>query len=191
MKLVDRLQPIMQNERWRPPWFIPGFNASNPRQSPLLLPLSSQTPSDKPLAGEGLCVELLQRSIFAATCACPPGRAGLGCMRFPSEVVQKANRSLSIFGAPEDDLEYLWSGHSSDALLLALSNLAFIPAVGLAVLRRLWIPALAYSYTLVFSAVSYFFRFLFSLQSECAYSSLELEILLVVYHLNVRGYLQK
>ncbi|TPP63382.1 Transmembrane protein 8A, partial [Fasciola gigantica] len=150
--LIERPQPITQGERWRPPWLIRGFNASNPRQSPLLLPPSSDMPDDRPLAGEGLCVELLQRSIFASTCACPPGRAGLGCMRFLPNAFSQSNRS-TFLGAQDDALDYMWSGHSPNALLLALSNLAFLPAVGLALLRRLWIPALAYSYTLVFSAL--------------------------------------
>ncbi|VDP83796.1 unnamed protein product [Echinostoma caproni] len=153
--LVERPQPSILAERWRPPWWIRGLNTSNPRQSPLILPSVSDLPSDKPSPGEGLCVELLQRSVFAATCACPPGRAGLGCMRFPDRVHQQANHSSSALSGVYDDseLDYVWSGHSSDALLLALSNLAFLPAVGLSLLRRLWIPALAYSYTLVFSAV--------------------------------------
>ncbi|CAL8089864.1 unnamed protein product [Calicophoron daubneyi] len=114
-------------------------------------PLSNITADfdeETPLPGEGLCVELLQRSIFASACACPPGRAGLGCGRMPFSVSSSLMDQKDV-----EELISAWSGHSSDALMLSLSNLAFVPCIIVALLRRMWIPAVAYTYTMVFSAL--------------------------------------
>ncbi|KAF8569433.1 hypothetical protein P879_03228 [Paragonimus westermani] len=144
---LNRIQSVtFAREFWRPPWWITDVNNSYAFQSPLL----NLTHPEPSLSGEGLCVELLQHSLFASTCACPPGRVGLGCLRIRSP---KAISMLSQLSAGTDGLMYIWNGYSEDALWLALTNLAFLPAICLALLRRLWVPALAYTYTLIFSAL--------------------------------------
>ncbi|KAF7256379.1 hypothetical protein EG68_06941 [Paragonimus skrjabini miyazakii] len=144
---LNRIQSVtFAREFWRPPWWIMAVNNSYAFQSPLL----NLTHPEPSLSGEGLCVELLQHSLFASTCACPPGRVGLGCLRIQSP---KAASMLSQLSTGTDGLMYTWNGYSEDALWLALTNLAFLPAICLALLRRLWVPALAYSYTLIFSAL--------------------------------------
>ncbi|KAF6779080.1 hypothetical protein AHF37_01486 [Paragonimus kellicotti] len=144
---LNRIQSVtFAREFWRPPWWITAVNNSHAFQSPLL----NLTHPEPSLSGEGLCVELLQHSLFASTCACPPGRVGLGCLRIRSP---KVANMLSQLSSGTDGLMYIWNGYSEDALWLALTNLAFLPAICLALLRRLWVPALAYSYTLIFSAL--------------------------------------
>ncbi|GAA56622.1 transmembrane protein 8A [Clonorchis sinensis] len=152
-RAAAEVQPVVQDQtssiltpRWRPPW----WNFRKPDHAAYQSPLVNSTWQASSLFGEGLCVELLQQSIFASTCACPPGRFGLGCLRPNS--TELVDDPLP-HGRELDELIYMWNGYSKDALLLALTNLAFVPGICLALIRRLWVPALAYTYTLVFSAL--------------------------------------
>ncbi|TGZ67316.1 hypothetical protein CRM22_004863 [Opisthorchis felineus] len=152
-RAAAEVQPVVQDQtsstltpRWRPPW----WNLRKPDHAAYQSPLVNSTWQASSLFGEGLCVELLQQSIFASTCACPPGRFGLGCLRPNS--TELVDDPLP-HGRELDELIYMWNGYSKDALLLALTNLAFVPGICLALTRRLWVPALAYTYTLVFSAL--------------------------------------
>ncbi|KER25615.1 hypothetical protein T265_14181, partial [Opisthorchis viverrini] len=152
-RAAAEVQPVVQDQtsstltpRWRPPW----WNLRKPDHTAYQSPLVNSTWQASSLFGEGLCVELLQQSIFASTCACPPGRFGLGCLR-PNSTELVDDRLPH--GRELDELIYMWNGYSKDALLLALTNLAFVPGICLALIRRLWVPALAYTYTLVFSAL--------------------------------------
>ncbi|VEL36990.1 unnamed protein product [Protopolystoma xenopodis] len=194
---------------------------------------SPQFVDSSPWHGEGLCLEFPLRFLFASTCVCPRGRAGLGCGQLPeaffceaalgrgalaalarwhcrqtaslrgprpsldrgtgedgrtNETTVNRRSGTNVAADDEDDEERLAavlleqtakltavsaSFESSvlvDAHLLVASNLAFLPGLLLAVHRRLWLPALAYLYTAVFSSVRriyvFYFYFYFSLVSS-------------------------
>ncbi|KAL7058782.1 hypothetical protein AAHC03_013662 [Spirometra sp. Aus1] len=156
---VCNWQPLWWGERHRPQFC--GYS-----QEPL--PGDMDFFEDVPRDEEGLCRELLQQSTFTSVCSCPPGRAGLGCMVKPPAITSpkqpapppdpstppSVGRSqLTMLSRPAIPRPNgtIWPGPSTSARWLAWSNLAFIPAILLAFVRRLWIPFLAYSYTMSFS----------------------------------------
>ncbi|VDQ07606.1 unnamed protein product, partial [Trichobilharzia regenti] len=141
------------NQRWRPPWWSNSdYNNDNIDAIPDKdkLTASNYDSPFKPIPirkrlhkipGEGICINLFQRSIHVSTCACPIGYAGLGCMPLPIKY-------FHTFGLnPQRQIL------SYDAILLSLSNFGFIPAILLSVIHRLWIPALVYGYTFLFSTL--------------------------------------
>ncbi|VDO75323.1 unnamed protein product [Schistosoma mattheei] len=136
------------SQRWRPPWWpSDGSNKDNTNKENHHFKYNSPfnyVPVKKigKIPGEGICINLFQRSIHVSTCACPIGYGGLGCMPLPIDY-------FKTFGLyPNRQIL------SYDALILALSNFGFIPAILLTVIHRLWIPALVYGYTFLFSTVS-------------------------------------
>ncbi|CAH8679886.1 unnamed protein product [Schistosoma rodhaini] len=135
------------SQRWRPPWWsFDGSNKDNSNKENYHFKYNSPfhyVPNKKigKIPGEGICINLFQRSIHVSTCACPIGYGGLGCMPLPIDY-------FKTFGLyPNRQIL------SYDALILALSNLGFIPAILLSVIHRLWIPALVYGYTFLFSTL--------------------------------------
>lgn len=122
--------------RWRPPWWLPNLNYQSP------LSKSNDIPIETQIKGQGFCINLFRSHVQASVCSCPIGYGGLGCVRLPT-----INDSFGIKPTFYD------LGPSKDAFILALSNLAFLPGLILALIRRLWIPALVYAYTLLFSMV--------------------------------------
>ncbi|CAG0890026.1 unnamed protein product [Darwinula stevensoni] len=87
---------------------------------------------DQPCGEHGICQETHQRQFYFTACKCFAGYKGWGCI---------------------DGSE----AHSSSSLLLTslfltLSNLAFIPAIGIALRYRLFPEALVYFSTMLFSA---------------------------------------
>ncbi|BHF69574.1 Transmembrane protein 8A [Sparganum proliferum] len=158
-----------QNVRnWRPQWWWERHRPHFRRYSQEPLPGDVDFFEDVPRGGEGLCTELLQQSTFTSICSCPPGRAGLGCMVIPPAMTSsgqptappdpstspsRGRSQLTMLSRPAIPLPNgtIWRILSPSARWLAWSNLAFIPAILLAFVRRLWIPFLAYSYTMSFS----------------------------------------
>ncbi|CAH8661403.1 unnamed protein product [Schistosoma guineensis] len=135
------------SQRWRPPWWSSdGSNKDNTNKENHHFKYNSPftyVPVKKigKIPGEGICINLFQRSIHVSTCACPIGYGGLGCMPLPIDY-------FKTFGLyPNRQIL------SYDALILALSNFGFIPAILLTVIHRLWIPALVYGYTFLFSTL--------------------------------------
>ncbi|XP_018646794.1 hypothetical protein Smp_179740, partial [Schistosoma mansoni] len=135
------------SQRWRPPWWsTDGSNKDNTNKENYHFKYNSPfnyVPIKKigKIPGEGICINLFQRSIHVSTCACPIGYGGLGCMPLPIDY-------FKTFGLyPNRQIL------SYDALILALSNFGFIPAILLSVIHRLWIPALVYGYTFLFSTL--------------------------------------
>ncbi|CAH8664184.1 unnamed protein product [Heterobilharzia americana] len=143
------------SQRWRPPWWSYNNNDMDDNVSSDRQKISSSVYESpfKPSAvrkntkipGEGVCINLFQRAIHVSTCACPIGYGGLGCMPLPIKYFQ-------TFGL-DPQRQIL----SYDALILSLSNFGFVPAILLSVIHRLWIPALVYGYTFLFSTVGLLF----------------------------------
>ncbi|VDL90376.1 unnamed protein product [Schistocephalus solidus] len=156
---------------WRPLWWWKRYRPQFREYSHEPLPGDIDFFEDVPRGGEGLCTELLQQSTFASMCSCPPGRVGLGCMVIPPAIT---SAPMQATAPPSPDLSSppslgssrltmlprpaspppngaIWPSLSTSAGWLAWSNFAFIPAILLAFVRRLWIPFLAYSYTMSFS----------------------------------------
>ncbi|KAK4475089.1 hypothetical protein MN116_002181 [Schistosoma mekongi] len=152
LEQTNSSRPRDGSQRWRPPWWSSDANEDsndiinhnntekyqfkyNSPFKPVPIKKIGRVP------GEGICINLFQRSIHLSTCACPIGYGGLGCMPLPPKYFQTfglyPNRRILSF----------------DALLLALSNFGFVPAILLSVIHRLWIPALVYGYTFLFSTL--------------------------------------
>ncbi|BHF69572.1 Transmembrane protein 8A [Sparganum proliferum] len=153
---------------WRPLWWWERHRPHFRRYSQEPLPGDVDFFEDVPRGGEGLCTELLQQSTFTSICSCPPGRAGLGCMVIPPAITSPGQPTappdpstppsigrsqLTMLSRPAipPPNGAIWPSLSTSARWLAWSNFAFIPAILLAFVRRLWIPFLAYSYTMSFS----------------------------------------
>ncbi|CAH8563054.1 unnamed protein product [Schistosoma turkestanicum] len=137
------------SQRWRPPWwsFDEADNNNNNNNENYRFKYNSPfeyVPMKKigKIPGEGICINLFQRSIHVSTCACPIGYGGLGCMPLRTDYFQ----TFGLYPNKRIILSY-------DALILALSNFGFIPAILLTVIHRLWIPALVYGYTFLFSTL--------------------------------------
>ncbi|CAI2738263.1 unnamed protein product [Dicrocoelium dendriticum] len=158
---ITQLRATVHNsyrtKRWRPSW----WNTLSP----------NGTSDDAPRAGkydtmdeeetghpyDGLCIELSAHSLNTSNCVCSPGRFGIGC------TLPKLIGAPKHFRSTTTELivpEIAWQGYSEAALWLSMSNLAFLPSILLALMRGLWIPAVAYTYTLVFSTVSLSLRLL-------------------------------
>ncbi|KAL3314443.1 Transmembrane protein 8B [Cichlidogyrus casuarinus] len=97
----------------------------------------------------GFCSFDLPSEINVHFCKCPAGRFGLGCMPLITPAGRDVFSRQSSSSTKKPSIQ--WTVHS---MLLAWSNLAFVPVFLLALKRRLWIPAIAYSYTCIVSIVS-------------------------------------
>ncbi|XP_011300613.1 transmembrane protein 8B [Fopius arisanus] len=90
-------------------------------------------PGSHPCGHYGVCQEVHRNFIHFTTCNCFGGYRGWGC-----------TDSTNVYQQPTQVLS---------SVMLIVSNLSFIPAIYLAVKRRLYAEALVYLATMVFSAL--------------------------------------